>query len=81
MKQPLLIIGHRGAMGHAPENTSASFAAGLRLGADAVECDVHLSKDGKLVVMHDETLDRCTSGKGFIKDAPWSRIRKLDAGS
>jgi glycerophosphoryl diester phosphodiesterase len=77
---PCLIIGHRGAMGHAPENTSASFALGLRLGADAVECDVHLSKDGRLVVMHDETLDRCTSGAGRIADRRWAQIRRLDAG-
>jgi glycerophosphoryl diester phosphodiesterase len=77
----MMVIGHRGAMGHAPENTSASFALGLKLGADAVECDVHMSKDGRLVVMHDETLDRCTSGTGRIKDHAWAAIRRLDAGS
>jgi glycerophosphoryl diester phosphodiesterase len=68
-------------MAYAPENTAPSFEEGWKRGADAVECDVHLSKDGRLVVMHDETLDRCTSGKGFIKDRPWAAIRRLDAGT
>jgi glycerophosphoryl diester phosphodiesterase len=68
-------------MGHAPENTMASFKKALSFGADAVECDVHLSRDGRLVVMHDETLDRTTDGSGFIKDHPWAAIRRLDAGS
>lgn len=74
------VVGHRGAMGHAPENTFASFRKAVALGVDAVECDVHLSKDGVLVVHHDETLDRTTSGKGFIRDHSWAAIRSLDAG-
>ncbi len=80
IRKPLL-IGHRGAMGYAPENTPASFDLAWKLGVDAVECDLHLSKDGELVIMHDESLDRTTSGTGFIRDTPWSRIRSLDAGS
>ncbi len=80
MENKTMVIGHRGAMGYAPENTSASFELGWRMGADAVECDVHLSKDGRLVVMHDETLDRCTSGTGLIADNRWPRIKGLDAG-
>jgi glycerophosphoryl diester phosphodiesterase len=67
-------------MGHAPENTPASFELGWRMGADALECDVHLSKDGQLVVMHDEALDRTSSGTGLIRDARWSALRRLDAG-
>lgn len=58
----------------------ASFRKALDLGADAVECDVHLSRDGRLVVLHDESLDRTTNGTGPVKDLPWSRIRRLDAG-
>lgn len=75
------IVGHRGAMGHAPENTMASFRLGVEMGVDFVECDVHLSKDGKCVVMHDEKLDRTTNGKGWIKDFSSVEIKKLDAGS
>jgi len=74
------VIGHRGAMGHAPENTLASFALALALGADAVECDVHLSRDRRLVVIHDESLDRTTSGTGLVGKSPWSALRRLDAG-
>ena len=58
----------------------ASFRRALDLGADAVECDVHLSRDGRLVVIHDEALDRTTNGRGPVKDMPWPRIRRLDAG-
>lgn len=76
-----LIIGHRGAMGHAPENTRASFEAGLRLGADALECDVHLSKEGRLVVIHDDRLDRTTNGHGAVSERTWKELRGLDAGS
>ncbi len=78
---PVLIIGHRGAMGHAPENTRASFEAGLRLGAEAVECDVHLSKDGQPVVIHDETVDRTTNGRGLVRKKIWADLQRLDAGS
>lgn len=76
-----LIIGHRGAMGHAPENTRASFEAGLRLGVDAVECDVHLSKEGRLVVIHDERLDRTTNGHGAVSEKTWKELQGLDAGA
>ncbi len=74
-------IGHRGAMGHAPENTRASFEAGLRLGADAVECDVRLSKDGRLVVIHDDRLDRTTTGRGPVSKKNWADLADLDAGT
>ncbi len=74
------IIGHRGAMGHAPENTMASFEKGLELGADIVELDVHQTADGALVVMHDPTVDRTTYGHGWIKDMTVKEISKLDAG-
>ncbi len=75
-----LIIGHRGAMGYAPENTLASFEKALQLGADIIELDVHLTKDGELVVMHDPTVDRTTTGRGWIRDLTLREVRKLDAG-
>ncbi len=78
--KPFIVIGHRGAMGHAPENTRAAFVRGVALGADAVECDVHLSRDGEIVVIHDATLDRTTSGRGPVRALPWSVLRGLDAG-
>lgn len=62
----ILTIGHRGAKGHTPENTLASFQKALDLGVDGIELDVHLSLDQKIVVIHDETLDRTTNGKGLV---------------
>ena len=61
---PPLIIAHRGDSAHRPENTLASFASALELGADFVEFDVQLTADGHVVVMHDPTLDRTTDGRG-----------------
>ncbi|MBI2119375.1 MAG: hypothetical protein HYT97_07090 [Elusimicrobia bacterium] len=75
------LIGHRGAMGHAPENTLASFICGQKLGADMLECDIHLSKDRKCVVMHDESVERTTNGHGQIRNLTASNIKRLDAGS
>lgn len=76
-----IIAGHRGAAGHAPENTMVSFKKAMELGADWVELDVHLSKDGQLMVIHDPTVDRTTDGTGAIADLTYAEIRKLDAGS
>lgn len=75
------IIAHRGASGYAPENTMSSFRKALSMNADGIELDVHLTKDGHLVVCHDERVDRTTDGKGFIKELTLSEIRQLDAGS
>lgn len=77
----MILIGHRGAAGHAPENTASAFARGLALGADALECDVHLSQDGVPVVIHDDVLDRTTSGAGPVRNQPWAALRTLDAGA
>jgi len=74
------IVGHRGAMAHAPENTFSSFQMGINMGADFLECDAHLSRDSQCIVMHDERLERTTQGKGFIRDFSSSQIKKLDAG-
>src|SRR5438105_123929 len=68
-------------MGYFPENTLASFERGLELGADWIEMDVHLSRDGALIVIHDETLDRTTNGHGYIKDHTLTELRRLDAGN
>ena len=62
-----IILGHRGASGYAPENTLEAFRLAMDMGADGFELDVHLSKDGELIVMHDETVDRTTDGHGQIR--------------
>ena len=76
-----VITGHRGAMAHAPENTMRSFALAVDAGTDELELDVHLSRDGELVVVHDETLDRTTDGTGPVSDHDWAAIATLDAGA
>lgn len=73
------ILGHRGASQYAPENTLPAFEMALDQGADGVELDVHLSKDGELVVMHDERVDRTTNGHGFIRDFTMDELKSLDA--
>lgn len=76
-----LCVGHRGAKGHAPENTMMSFAVATGLGATIVETDVHLTRDGEVVLIHDHTVDRTTNGHGFVKDLTLSELKRLDAGS
>lgn len=73
------MIGHRGAMACAPENTLLSIHKAIELGADWVEIDVHLV-DEHLIVIHDETLDRTTNGRGQLTDYTFNEIRALDAG-
>ena len=80
MVKDLLCIGHRGAMGHAPENTLASFARALALGAPCVELDVQ-AVDGRLLVFHDDRLERCTNGRGTFAEASFEALRALDAGN
>jgi len=74
------VIGHRGAMGHCPENTFASFERALELGADWIELDVHLTRDGALAVIHDETVNRTTDGHGLVKEHTLAELKQLDAG-
>jgi glycerophosphoryl diester phosphodiesterase len=74
------VIGHRGNRAHAPENTLESLRQAVALGVDAVEFDVHVSRDGTLVVMHDDTLDRTTSGTGPVAARTITELRALDAG-
>ena len=76
-----LIIAHRGAMGNAPENTAASFKKAIDEKADGIELDVHMTKDGHLVVIHDETIDRTSNGKGLVRDMTLEELRKFDYGS
>lgn len=73
-------IGHRGAGGHAPENTIESFRRAIEMGADILELDVHGARDGSVVVCHDPTVDRTTEGQGPIARMTLSELRKLDAG-
>ncbi|MEU2716390.1 glycerophosphodiester phosphodiesterase family protein [Streptomyces sp. NPDC007205] len=75
-----LTIGHRGVMGVEPENTLRSFVAAQDAGLDLIELDLHLSKDGALVVMHDAEVDRTTDGTGPIADKTLAELRALDAG-
>ena len=76
-----LIGGHRGNPAEQPENTLASFASAIELGVDMIECDVHLSSDGELVVIHDHTLDRTTNGTGLVRQHRLAELRELDAGA
>ncbi|MFE7662870.1 glycerophosphodiester phosphodiesterase [Streptomyces celluloflavus] len=75
-----LTIGHRGVMGVEPENTLRSFVRAEREGLDVIELDLHLSKDGALVVMHDAEVDRTTDGSGPIAEHTLAELRELDAG-
>lgn len=75
----MLCIGHRGARGHAAENTLPSIHQALLLGAHAIEVDVHCC-DGELVVIHDDSVDRTTNGQGLISQFTLAELRALDAG-
>lgn len=75
-----LILAHQGASGHAPSNTLASFRLAQKMHADILEMDIHMSKDGILVLSHDAKVDRLTDGKGLIKEKTFAQLRALDAG-
>lgn len=75
------IIAHRGFSSVAPENTMAAFKAAVDLNIDGIETDVQMSKDGHLILCHDETLDRTTNGHGLIKDHTLEQLRALSAGA
>ena len=78
--QRVLRIGHRGAAGHAPENTLASIQKGIALGVDFVEIDIRRTADGMLVALHDETVNRTTNGKGRVDRLSLREVKKFDAG-
>jgi glycerophosphoryl diester phosphodiesterase len=75
-----LVLGHRGASAHVPENTMAAFQAALEFGADGVELDVHLTADGVPVVIHNASVDATTDGHGFVNDMTLAEVQSLDAG-
>lgn len=75
------IIAHRGASAVYPENTMVAFDRALQLGATGIETDVQMSSDGRLVLIHDETLNRTAGAEGWVKDAAYEHLRSLDAGS
>jgi glycerophosphoryl diester phosphodiesterase len=75
-----LSVAHRGHSIAFPENTLEAYRKAIELGVEMIECDVNISRDGKLVMMHDPTLDRTTTGTGRVSAAIWDEIQRLDAG-
>lgn len=78
---PVMVIAHRGFSGAAPEKTLASFKKAIEMGSDMIELDVQFSKDRKIVVRHDETLERTTNGRGRVVDYTLKELKNLDVGS
>ena len=78
--KPPLVIAHRGDSAHRPENTLASFAGALEVGATVIELDVQLTADGELVVIHDPQLSRTTSGTGDVRQMRLAEVRAVSAG-
>jgi glycerophosphoryl diester phosphodiesterase len=79
MRKPW-IIAHRGASGHAPENTMAAFERAVELGVVFIETDLHLTRDARFVAIHDRTLERTTNGRGNVADFTLAELRRLDSG-
>jgi glycerophosphoryl diester phosphodiesterase len=77
----MLRIGHRGAAGYTPENTLASIEKGIELGVDLIEIDVRRTRDGHLVLLHDERVNRTTNGRGHVADMTLAQVKHLDAGA
>jgi glycerophosphoryl diester phosphodiesterase len=73
----MLTIAHRGAKAYCPENTLAAFQKAITMNADGIELDVHLSSDGEIMVLHDETIDRLTGGSGFVKDMTLQQLKNF----
>lgn len=71
------IFAHRGASAYAPENTMEAFKLAIKQNADGIEIDVHLTKDNRVVVIHDETIDRVSNGKGFVRDYTLEELRQF----
>src|SRR5271157_4437161 len=76
----VVAISHRGEHLQRPENTIPAFQEAIRVGADFIEVDVQTTSDGKLVLSHDATVDRCTDGKGRVDSMTFEQIEELDAG-
>ena len=77
----MYVLAHRGYSGKAPENTMAAFKLALEADADGLELDVHITKDGRVVVIHDDTLERTTDGRGRVEEQTYAELAQLDAGS
>ncbi|WP_078414824.1 glycerophosphodiester phosphodiesterase [Priestia abyssalis] len=77
----IITAAHRGASGYAPEHTLLSYEMGEKMKGDYIEVDLQMTKDGELIAMHDETVDRTTNGTGLVKDMTLEQIKELDAGS
>ena len=75
------IYGHRGSKGHYPENTMLGFRGAIETGVAGMEIDIHMTKDGEIVVFHDATLERTSTGTGYVKDYTLAEIRKLSVGA
>ncbi|MEH7158917.1 glycerophosphodiester phosphodiesterase family protein [Neobacillus drentensis] len=75
------VIAHRGDSGNAPEHTMVSYELARRLGADYIEIDLGMTKDGQLIAIHDSTVDRTTDGNGRVNSLTLSQIKELDTGS
>lgn len=73
----MIIVGHRSAADHVLENTLGSIEKAIELGADYVEVDVRRTRDGTLVLMHDETVDRTTTGHGVVAEMTWEDVKRL----
>jgi len=76
-----LVVGHRGAAAHAPENTMESYRLAVEQGVDAIELDVHLTADGQLAIVHDDTFERTTGNPAAVRSLTMEQIRQLDAGA
>ncbi|OYD25829.1 glycerophosphoryl diester phosphodiesterase [Oceanimonas baumannii] len=76
----MLLCGHRGVAALAPENTLAGLRTAYRLGLEWVEIDVQLSRDDEVVVIHDNTVNRCSNGRGKVSELEWPELARLDAG-
>ncbi|MFD6207343.1 glycerophosphodiester phosphodiesterase [Peribacillus sp. NPDC060253] len=80
-EKKIVNIAHRGASGYAPEHTIPSYQLGEQMKGDYIEIDLQMTKDGRLIAMHDEKVDRTTNGTGLVKDLTLAEIKKLDAGT
>ena len=81
MDKKIIIWAHRGASGHAPENTAIAFEKAMAMGADGIECDLRESRDGELVIFHDPTVKRLAGQNGRVVDLTLSELKRLDIGS
>ncbi|MGY3316264.1 glycerophosphoryl diester phosphodiesterase [Peribacillus simplex] len=80
-EKKIVNIAHRGASGYAPEHTIPAYQLGEQMKGDYIEIDLQMTKDGRLIAMHDEKVDRTTNGTGLVKDLTLAEIKKLDAGT